>query len=252
MSTAASGIRAAVAAAVLCVGCGAPGRGPVVVAAASSLTSALEALADEDPALAVTTAGSQVLAAQVRAGAPVDVVVLADPAIASALADEGHLGPPRALLANRLALATAADRAGADAGLDLLLDASLVVVLPLDGVPLRTWTDAALAAAEESGLLPAGGAARVLAGADSFEADAATVLQKVALGEADAAIVYASDAAVAPDGVDVVALAAVVQPTITYTVQLAPGADRDAERLVEGWLAGDRDDHWRAFGLARA
>lgn len=237
------GVRGLAASTVLVAACGG-GSGEVVVLTAASAGPAIEAL-DTDPPLAVTAAGSQVVAAQLRAGAPADVVVLADPDVARELEADGLLGAPTPLLGNRLALA-----AGGPAALDDLLDPDALVVAPLDGVPLRRWTDAALASAVEAGLLPGDGPVRFVEGADTFEDNAGAVLQKVVLGEADLAVVYASDAAlVTDDAVVVTPLPAEVQPEITYTVQLAPDASAPARSLVESWLSGDTDAHWRTFGF---
>lgn len=232
--------------AVLAAGCG-PTGDEVVVLTAASAGPAIEAYG-ADVAVAVTAAGSQVVAAQLRAGAPADVVVLADPELAADLAGEGLLEDPEPLLANRLALAS-----DGPATLDDLLDGEALVVAPLDGVPLRRWTDLALATAVDEGLLPADGPDRFVSGADTFEDNAGAVLQKVVLGEADLAVVYASDAAlVTDDDVVVTQLPEDVQPEITYTVQLAPDASAPARAMVDGWLSGATDPHWRAFGFSRS
>lgn len=166
--------------AVTTVACGGAGRTtrPVVLAA-SSVGAAVEAIArTEGLALDVSPAGSQVLAAQVRAGIVADLVVLADPELARALASEGLASEPVVLARNGLALVvrdpaiTLADLARLD----------LTVVLADPVVPLGDHTADVLGAA---GVAPA---------PDSLEDNARSVALKLLAGSADAVVVYRTDA----------------------------------------------------------
>lgn len=175
-----------------------PGTGAVRVLAAASFTNAFDELARRYEAghpgttVRVSYAASSVIAAQVREGAPADVVVTADEA------------------SMRLAL-------GKDAGKARLLARNRMVIVVPGGNPARVGTLADLARhglrlALAAPTVPAGryvaavfAKAKMAVPPASQETDVRAVLTKVALGEADAGIVYASDAkAPAARGVDVV------------------------------------------------
>lgn len=216
------------------------------VLAAASLGPVVEDLVERGPVPATVTAGgSQVLAAQVRAGAPVDILLLADPALADRLADEGLATRPTPIATTGLAVATRPD-AGIEHVADLA-DPALRVVLADEAVPLGAYTRTALERLEAAGLAPAGTAAAVLAGADSLEDDASHVLAKVTSGEADAAVVYATDAARA-DGLTVLPWPADADVTAVYTVQVVDDGPDAAD--LAAWLAGDEARAvWQAAGF---
>lgn len=239
--------RLAVLAAVVLavVGCGPSGDDePIEVFAASSLGPVLDEMAAAAPVTyRVSLAGSQVVEAQVRAGAPADLVLLADPDRAQALADDGLAPQPATLARNRLVLAV---RIGADVRDPIdLTDPELRVILADGGVPLGDATRVALTELEASGRLGPGGAAAVLAGADSLEDSAASVMAKLLAGEADAAIVYASDVRAFPE-VDAIALPG--SPAVTYTLQVT--SDDPSAVELAAWLVSDEArDVLRAAGL---
>lgn len=207
------GIATMVAAGVL-VACGtAPGdadadlpSGELVVFAATSLTDAIDALADEftttHPAVAVTIslAGSHQLAGHIVDGAPADVFLSADRArmdqVDAAGRAEGH---PVVVATNRLAVAVEAGNPRGVTGLEDLARADLLVALAAPEVPAGAYAAQALAAAG------------VEVAPVTLEADVRSVLAKVELGEVDAGIVYESDVATS-DGVDGIAVPSAVDP----------------------------------------
>lgn len=222
----------------------------VVVLAASSLEDAAEALAAAwNGDATVSSSGSQVVAQQVRAGAPADILLLADPDIARALADEGVAGAPVTLATNGLSIVVRPELAGEVSGPADLVD--LRIVLADERVPLGHYTRQALARLEESGLAEAGTADAVLDAAVSLEDSARLVLAKVAMGEADAAVVYRTDAQVGasrhglvtvrwPEGADVEAV---------YTGQVVRGAGDGAVRFLGFLRSGPGRRVWEAFGF---
>lgn len=226
---------------------------PAVVLVAASLTDVVDDLLGAWNGTAVASeGGSQVLAAQVRAGAPVDVLLSADPAISQQLASTGLAGPPLPIARNGLAVVAVPGR-GIDGPSDLARE-ELRVILADDPVPLGRYTREALQRLEGVGAAPPGTAPAVLAGADSLEDDARTVLAKVTTGEADAAIVYRTDAAAAeragaditvipwPDAADV---------TVTYTAQVIVDAPqpRAAEELLRFLRSERTAGIWREHGF---
>lgn len=206
--------------------------GEIVVLAAASLTEAFTVLADrfavEHPDVTVTTGfgPSSGLAAQVAAGAPVDVLATADErTMELALTGLAATGPvdaePVDFASNSMALAVPVGNPG-----------------QVEGVADLARPDVTFAVCREE--VPCGSAAaRVLdaAGIDrlpvTYESDARGVLTKVLLGEVDAGLVYASDVrptslAVVDGQLLAVPLPADVNTTTTYPLVALPGPGDDA------------------------
>ncbi len=232
-------------------GCASGGGDELVVLSASSLVDVTAALgaAWPDGHVLVSDAGSQVLAAQVRAGADADVLLLADPAVAGALHDEGLASEPVAVATNGLTIVVSPEASARVGDLADLARPGLRLVLADEGVPLGDYTRRALALAEEQGLLPAGGAAAVLANAVSLEDAARVVLAKVTAGEAEAAVVYATDAAAAGEAVTTLPWPPDADVTATYTVQVVTDARAGAEEFAS--FVGSREAAvtWQRFGF---
>ncbi|KTR86814.1 molybdate ABC transporter substrate-binding protein [Leucobacter chromiiresistens] len=175
-------------------GAGSQLSGSLTIAAAASLQEVVTEVADDFTAehpdvdiRALTFDGSSVLAAQIVAGAPVDVFASADAATMQRVADAGLLAAdPTPFATSTLQIAVAP---GNPLGIDSLAD------LGSGGAAGPTPT-VVLCAAE----VPCGAAARALLDRDGVEVQAASeeqnvtaVLTKVASGEADAGLVYRSD-----------------------------------------------------------
>jgi len=168
----------------------------LTIFAASSLTNAFSA---EAAAFAQKTgdqttfsfAGSQELVAQLRQGAPADVVATADQ---PTMLRVPHGSQATVFARNRLVMITAHGNPKNVAGLADLSRSDLVVVLAAPTVPAGKYAAQALSAAN------------VTAHPKSLEDNVRSVLTKVQLGEADAGIVYASDAQSAKNGVTAIAI----------------------------------------------
>lgn len=178
----------------------------VTVFAASSLTNVF---AQEAAAFTASTgrqvrfsfAGSQELVAQIRQGAPADVVATADQTTMSKLPSASDA---EVFARNRLVIVTPADNpAHIHTAADLALT-GVDVVLAAPDVPAGRYAAKALAAAH------------VKVHPRSLENDVRSVLTKVELGEADAGIVYASDAQTAANRVKTIQLR--TSPTASYPV----------------------------------
>jgi molybdate transport system substrate-binding protein len=216
---------------------------PLVVLAASSIAPALEAAeAIVGVPVVVSGAGSQVLAAQMRAGAPADLLVLADRELAVALQVELGLPAPVALAATGLSLIARPGLAGAAVGLSALRDGSFTLVLADVGVPLGDATRAALAI--ENLALPVD---RVV----SFEDAATSVVAKVASGEADLAIVYSANAITAQAQGRVQILGKLAQDKVLVHSWAQPVTARGAD-FLEALLGAAGQNLLRSFGFVPA
>lgn len=190
----------------------------LTVHAASSLRVAFAELAARFEAEHVgvrvwlNVAGSTELVAQLAAGAPGDVLAVADEAtMARAVAGGVVSGPAATLATNTLAIAVPL---GNPAGIRSFADLAepgvdLVVCEP--SVPCGAATDR-VERASGVALSPV-----------SEEASVAGVLGKVAAGEADAGVVYASDIATSPH-VESVAIPGEVNVTTRCRIAVTAGA----------------------------
>lgn len=184
-------MKRALIALVLVAACGGSGGGrlggptqrTLTVFAASSLTKAFTAegmaFQKSHPGVHVrfSFAGSQSLVAQVKQGAPADVLATAD---TSSMAAAG-LGGARIFARNSLAIVTAPGNPRHVNGLADLARPGLRVVLSGPTVPVGKAAAKALAAAG------------VTVHPVSLEQDVKGVVTKVRLGEADAGITYVTD-----------------------------------------------------------
>lgn len=199
------------AAALLAAGCGAGGDDEVVVFGASSLTDVLDELAqryeaDRGVAVVVNAAGSASLVAQLRDGAPADVLITADAMTMQAAAAADAVVEPVELFArNDVVIAVEAGNPLGLASMGDLADDDVVVVLAAPEVPAGAYAAAALECVGVD-VRPA-----------SLEQSVRAAASKVALGEADAAIVYRTDV-----GGDIEA------------VEISEPCDVDAEYFVAG------------------
>jgi molybdate transport system substrate-binding protein len=208
-----------------------------VVGAAASLSEPIAAIAAgyeaRHPGVRVrlVLGASSALAEQLRAGAPLAVLVAADPAITAGLAAEGLVeAEPRPRIArNRLALLVREELAPRFAG-PAELDGAAIrrIALPAAAVPIgryaREWlAGRGLLAAVEPRLVAVAHARAALAAVDA--------------GDADAAIVYATDARLATSARSF-EIPDAEQPEIAYEAALRTGAGPRAREFL-AFLASD-------------
>ncbi|MFR9724073.1 molybdate ABC transporter substrate-binding protein [Streptomyces sp. MS19] len=214
---------------------GGSGGGSVelTVLAAASLTDvfedAQEVYEDANPqvTLRFSFAGSQELAAQVREGAPADVLVTADTTTMDGVAD--LTDGPAVFARNALTLVTPPDDPGGVDGLADLADPDLRLVLAAPEVPAGRYGREIL---DRLG---------IDARPDSEEPNVRAVLGKVELGEADAGLVYVTDATAAgEDAVRAVPIPEEDNVLAEYpAAAVADSENADAAQDFVDWLLTD-------------
>jgi molybdate transport system substrate-binding protein len=209
--------------------------GDLVVAAAVSLTEPLGTIAarfeKEHPGAHVQLAfgASSALAAQAKAGAPMDVFVAADEETIAALASAGLVrkGTQQVIAGNTLVVIASRElRVPIESAADLARPEVRRIALPEAAVPLGHYGRAWL---EGRGLL-ATLAPRLVA-----TEHARATLAAVDAGNADAGIVYATDARTARSARVVFTPPAAEQPRIVYVAALLTSAR--APSLADQFLA---------------
>jgi molybdate transport system substrate-binding protein len=178
-------------------------------------------------------AGSDELAAQIRAGGRPDVFAAANSKLPDALHADGLVEKPVAFARNRLVLAVPADHARVQRLEDLMRDGvTLAVGAPT--VPVGAYTRKVL------GGLPAAQGKAILGHVRSNEPDVAGVIGKVAQGAVDAGFVYITDVKAAGGRLRAIELPASLQPEVVYEIAVVKGTDHPdhARAFVRGLLAG--------------
>lgn len=187
--------------------------GAITVEAAASLNTVLPELARAFEAAHPGTTvrfgfgGSSALAAQIVAGAPVDVFAAASTTTMATVSRAGlTAAPPITIARNRLEIAVPAGNPGRITGLRDFADAARTVVVCDRQVPCG-------AAAERVFAL-----AKLVARPDSFEPDVTGVLTKVEAGDADAGLVYRTDVLAARGRVKGIPFSQAAQADTAYPV----------------------------------
>jgi len=220
---------------LLAAGCGgddeqAPGGGSqLTVSAAASLQAALTGCAGDAK---LQFAGSDELAAQIRQGAPVDVLAAANTKIPAELAGEGKLEEPVEFASNQLVLAVPAD--SDIAGLDQLEGDGVTLAIGAPGVPVGDYTRTVL------GHLPPAQGEAILANVRSEEPDVKGVVGKLTQGAADAGFVYATDVEAAGDDLRAIELPQALEPVATYGAGVVSTSEHKdhAQAFVDGLADG--------------
>ncbi len=211
----------------------------LTVFAAASLRAVVDELEvawlEEHPDLPMTVAteASNVLAAQIREGAPADVFISADTARPRELSTAGlTAAEPVPFALNRVVLVAPVGDATVQVAADLATPGVRIVGVS-DGVPIAGYALEARAQLAESMPRPREFAEAVATNVVSHEDNVRAALAKVELGEGDAAFVYRTDALDA-DGVREVPLPATVEVTAQYAaVQVS---DEPAASRFVAWL----------------
>jgi molybdate transport system substrate-binding protein len=188
--------------------------GELMVFAAASLTDVFDELvtlfvaAHPGVDVSVNLAGSQVLAAQLLAGASADVFAAADPTAMDRVVGDGLASAPEHFASNELVIVVERGNPLDIEGLGDLAREDVVLVLPADQAAAGRY---AVEVLEGAGIevSPA-----------SLEADPRAATTRVATGEADAAIVFRTDALAAAQRVDGVVIPAEQNATAHYPIAI--------------------------------
>ena len=213
--------------------------GTITVSAASSLSEVFPDLAAEFSRLhpgveAVTNFGSSArLAAQVRGGAPADLVAFADLASVQVLAEAGLVdtdGEPFAT--NELVIVTKpGNPLGIDSPAALAGATDAIVSLCAAEAPCGIYSAELL---ERAGV-------SIASDRVTRAQNATATLGAVSEGDADAAIVYRTDAMAAGDRVEVIEVTPGDSPTAEYVIAAVSGsANEPAARAFIDFVLSDR------------
>ena len=209
----------------------------IIVFAASSLTDAFNELAqafqakNEGTQVVLNLAGSSQLATQLNEGIAADVFASANAAQMQAVITSGRIqaGTEVLFVSNRLTIVVPADNPAGIHSLEDLAKPGVQMVLAVEGVPVREYTDEILAA------MPVDFQTRFYANLVSEEDNVRQVSAKVALGEADAGIVYTSD--VTPDiGAQVHQIAIPDAQNVVAAYPIAPLADAPHPDIARSFI----------------
>lgn len=235
-------------AALVASGCSAatPQEQVLTVAAASSLTDAFTELGaqfeEEHPEVTVrfTFAGSSTLAAQVTAGAPIDVLATASRSTMQVAVDAGDIVGPSVFATNYLEIAVPAGNPAGITGLADLADPDVTVVMCAPEVPCGA---AAKKMLESSGiaLTPV-----------SLEPDVRAVLAKIVADEADAGIVYRSDVTTGGDRIDGITIPDDQNATTEYVIGPTTTATDRAQEFIDLVLSPSGQEVLQQSGLGPA
>ncbi|MDJ0754935.1 MAG: molybdate ABC transporter substrate-binding protein [Ardenticatenaceae bacterium] len=209
----------------------------LTVFAAASLTDAFLALAESfeaqnpDVQIILNFAGSSQLAAQLREGAPADLFASANPAQMQAVIAAGQVEPgsETEFATNQLTLVVPQDNPAEIAAFEDLARPNVGLILAVEGVPIRQYTDQILAS------MPGEFQDSFYANLLSEEDNVRQVLAKIALGEADAGIVYTSD--ITPDlDQEVREIAIPTGQNVVAAYSIAPLADTADSELSQRFI----------------
>nr|WP_230981765.1 molybdate ABC transporter substrate-binding protein [Ruegeria pomeroyi] len=207
----------------------------ITVFAAASLKTALDDIAAGFEAttgnsVALSFAGSSVLARQIGLGAPAQIFISANPEWMDWLAEQGRIDPTsrRDLVSNRLVLIAPAGHAPSHPLADLAAGPGRIAMALVEAVPAGIYGKAALTHLDLWDQL----APRVV---QTDNARAALAL--VATGAVPYGIVYATDAQAEPRVMPLYTFDTDTHPPIRYPAALVTGQDSAAARALLDHLA---------------
>lgn len=233
-------------AALATAGCGSSGDDDLLVSAATSLKAAFTQYGEGfDGANAqFSFAGSDELAAQIRAGGQPDVFAAANTKLPEELYKDGLVEKPTVFAANRLVLAIPDDGFKVSSIQDLTAK-GVTIAIGSKSVPIGSYTRKVLAR------LNASTRRGILANVRSNEPDVGGISAKLTQGAVDAGFLYITDVEATNGRLQAIELPAQLQPEVAYGVAIVMGAKNHgaAEDFVDGLLDGDGAAALKAAGF---
>jgi molybdate transport system substrate-binding protein len=210
-------------------GCGSGAQ--LTVSAAASLKDALPRY---DSGARYSFAGSDQLAAQIRAGARPDVFAAADTELPGSLYRAGLVEKPQPFATNTLVMAVPARTSRIDA-LGDLAQPGVKIAMAAPGVPAGSYTRQVLSH------LSTRLRAAILANVRTNEPDVGGVVGKVAQGAVDAGFVYATDVRASGGRLRAIALPPALAPRVVYAAAVVKGTKHTAaaRSFVDGLSGAD-------------
>jgi molybdate transport system substrate-binding protein len=222
----------------------------IKVSAAASLKDAFEAYAKDFDAADVSYsfAGSDELAAQIKAGARPDVYAAANTKLPDELYADGLVEKPVSFATNTLVIAVPADRRDEVNSLGDLAKQGVTIAAGSETVPVGSYTRKVLSA------LPPVQEQAILDNIKSNEPDVAGVVGKVSQGAVDAGFVYITDVKGGSGKLRSVSIPSDLQPTVVYGAAVVKGTGHaeQASDFVQGLTSGAGADALRAAGFGPA
>jgi molybdate transport system substrate-binding protein len=227
--------------AVVLAGCGGSSESTLRVSAASSLKAALPKY---EPSASYSFAGSDELAAQIRAGARPDVFAAANTKLPDQLRSKGLVEKPVPFATNTLAIAVPAGSTKVRS-IEDLGRRGVTIAAGSPSVPIGSYTRAVLAR------LGAARAAAIARNVRSNEPDVAGIVGKVTQRAVDAGVVYVTDVKATDGKLEAIAIPARLQPTVAYAAAVVKGSKHaaDARAFVLGLTRGKGASALRAAGF---
>jgi molybdate transport system substrate-binding protein len=221
--------------AVAISGCGDSGTTKLTVSAAASLKNAFS---EYQPDNRYSFAGSDQLAAQIRAGAKPDVFAAANTKLPDALFKAGLVEKPKVFATNRLVMAVPAgtNRVGA---LSDLARPGMKIAMGAADVPAGAY------AREVLGRLDPKLRRAILANVRTNEPDVAGVVGKVAQHAVDVGFVYVTDVIATGGRLRSIDLPPPLRPRVAYAAAVVKGTKRAraARAFVDGLIGAPALTH---------
>ncbi len=223
------------------------------VYAASSLSEALTEVTKRyeqqhpEDRVRLNFAGSQTLATQIEQGAPAELFISANHSVMSRLAESGLVTEVRALLGNRLVVASNPELQPPLETLTDLASSGLLLVIGNPQVPIGYYTRELFANLAASPAYGTELVSRIKRNIVSEEGRVKAIIAKLLLGEADIGIVYQTD--LNNSRLRSLAIPETLNPLATYPLaKVKGGADKSA-RLYDFLASAEAAEIFRRYGF---
>jgi molybdate transport system substrate-binding protein len=238
---------ALIATALAIAGCGGDPKGPrLTVSAAASLKRPFTDYARgfEGADVRLSFAGSDQLAAQIRAGARPDVFAAANTELPDELFAAGLLERPVRFAANRLVVAVPAGGAKVKRFEDLSRR-GVTIATGSSSVPVGSYANQVLAR------IPLSRRRALIRNIRDREPDVSGIVAKIAQGAVDAGFVYATDVEALGGKLRAIELPARLRPRVAYSAAVVRGTEHpdEATRFVRDLIRGDGAQALRRAGF---